>query len=86
MPRSLRLGLLHKTLLLCLPLLPLCVAHASNSHDWDFEETRTDSRDFVSGGMLHVHLTVGELHIKRGDSNKIQLRYTIKSRNAELVT
>jgi hypothetical protein len=30
--------------------------------------------------MLHVRLSVGDLHIKRGDSNRIRLHYTVKSR------
>ena len=30
--------------------------------------------------MLHVHLGVGDVHIKRGDADKINLRYTVKSR------
>jgi hypothetical protein len=69
----------HKAVLLFLLIVPFCAARASN-HDWDYEETHSDSRDFVAGGMLHVHLSVGDLHIKRGDTNKINLRYTIKSR------
>ena len=40
-----------------------------------------EARDFVAGGMLHVHLNVGDVHIKRGDTNKIHLTYTIKSRH-----
>jgi hypothetical protein len=65
----------YKVVLFCLVLVPLCVAS-----DWRYEETHTDSREFVSGGYIHVRLSVGDLHIKRGDSNKIQLRYTVKSR------
>jgi len=74
-----RLAPLHKTVLVCLLLVPFCAAR-SNDHDWNYEETHSDARDFVAGGMLHVHLSVGDLHIRSGDSNKIQLRYTIKSR------
>ena len=73
------LNQLYKAVLLCLFLVPLCAAGSGN-HDWDYEETHTDSRDFATGGMLHVHMSVGDLLIKRGDSNKISLRYTIKSR------
>lgn len=51
--------------------------HAAD--DWRYEETRRDSRDFVSGGFIHVRMTVGDLHIKRGDSNQIRLEYTVKS-------
>jgi hypothetical protein len=65
----------YKVVLFCLVLVPLCVAS-----DWRYEETHTDSREFVSGGYIHVRLSVGDLHIKRGDSSKIQLRYTVKSR------
>jgi hypothetical protein len=78
------LNLLRKAVLLCLLIVPFCAAYASN-HDWDYEETHSDSRDFVAGGMLHVHLSVGDLHIKRGDSSKINLRYTIKSRREKNV-
>jgi hypothetical protein len=74
----LRSTFLHKTVLCCLLLAPL--AFASNDHDWNYEETHTASRDFVSGGTLRVRMSVGDLHIKRGDSNKLSLRYTVKSR------
>jgi hypothetical protein len=69
---------LHKTILICLLLVPFCAASDWN-HDWDYEETHNDTREFVSGGMLHVRLSVGDLHIRRGDENKIRLSYTIKS-------
>ena len=62
-------------LLFCLFLVPL-----SSADDWRYEETRTDSRDFVSGGSLHVHFTVGDIHIRKSDTNKIKLEYTVKSR------
>jgi DUF4097 and DUF4098 domain-containing protein YvlB len=65
----------YKIALLCLFLAPLCGAS-----DWRYEETHTDSRDFVSGGSMHVRLSVGDLHIRRGDSSKIRLEYTVKSR------
>ena len=55
---------------------PLCTAS-----DWTYEETHADTRDFVSGGMLHVRLSVGDLRITPGGSNKIRLRYTVKSRH-----
>jgi hypothetical protein len=66
---------LYKTVLTCLLLVPFCAAH-----DWNYEETHTDSRSFTAGGMLHVHLTVGDVNIRRGDVSKISLRYTVKSR------
>jgi hypothetical protein len=79
------LKLLHKTVLACLlvvpSLVPFCAAGASHNSDWDYEETHTDAREFVPGGMLHVHLSVGDMHIKRGEANKISLRYTVKSRH-----
>lgn len=65
-----------KALFVCLMLVPLCAAS-----DWRYEETHTDARDFVSGGYLHVRFSVGSIHIKRGDSNKIRLEYTVKSRS-----
>jgi hypothetical protein len=65
----------HKALLFCLLLVPFCAAS-----DWRYEETHTDSREFVSGGYVHVRLSVGDLHIKRGDSTKIRVEYTVKSR------
>jgi hypothetical protein len=75
---------LYKTALLCLFLLPLSAAplRAANSenHDWDYEETHSDAREFSAGGFVHVRLGVGDMHIKRGDTNKISLRYTVKSR------
>jgi hypothetical protein len=73
---------LHKTFAICLLLLPCGAAplSAATPHDWNYEETHSDARDFVSGGMLHVHLGVGDVHVKRGDGNKIHLTYTIKSR------
>jgi hypothetical protein len=58
-------------------LVPFCAA----SDHWDYEESHSEVRDFVSGGMLHVRLSVGDLHITRGDSNKIRLQYTVKSRS-----
>jgi hypothetical protein len=85
-----RLTASHKTLMACLLLVPALVpfcavplsaaAPASAApNDWNYEETHTDAREFVAGGMLHVHLNVGDLHVKRGDGNKIHLRYTVKS-------
>jgi hypothetical protein len=64
----------------CLLLAPFAAAPYCAADDWKYEETRTDSRDFVTGGMLHLHLSVGDLHVRRSDSEKIRLRYTVKSR------
>ena len=47
----------YRVLLFCLALVPFCAAK-----DWNYEETKTDSREFVSGGYLHVRMSVGDLH------------------------
>jgi len=65
---------IYKPVLFCFLLVPLCAAS-----DWRYEESHTDSREFVSGGYVHVRLNVGDLHIKRGDSARIRLEYTVKS-------
>jgi hypothetical protein len=70
-----RSAVLHKTIFVCLLLSPFCRA----SDHWDYEETHNEVRDFVAGGMVHVRMTVGDLHILRSDSNQIRVRYTIKS-------
>src|SRR5579864_6051543 len=70
---------LHKTILLCLMLTPLAVAPWCAASDWNYEETHNNARDFAAGGFVHVRLRVGDVHIRRGDSNKISLRYTVKS-------
>ena len=75
---------LYKTALLCLFLLSLSAAPlratSGGNHDWDYEEAHSDAREFSAGGFVHVRLSVGDMHIKRGDTNKISLHYTIKSR------
>lgn len=70
----------YRLILFCLLLSPLCVAD-----DWNYEETHRDAHDFVAGGYLHVRMAVGDVHIKRGDSTKIKLEYTIKSRHEKNV-
>jgi hypothetical protein len=75
---------LYKAVLVGLVLIsfgavPLCAASDWN-HDWNYEDTRSDAREFAAGGFVHVRLSVGDVHIKRGDTNKISLHYTIKSR------
>jgi DUF4097 and DUF4098 domain-containing protein YvlB len=57
----------------------LCAA-SDHWNDWNYEETHDQARDFVAGGMVHLRLSVGDLHIKRSDSSQIRLRYTVKSR------
>ncbi|MGD0135889.1 MAG: DUF4097 family beta strand repeat-containing protein [Bryobacteraceae bacterium] len=78
-----RLNPVYKTVLACLFLLPFCTAlsfaAAPWSHDWDYEETHSDVREFAAAGFVHVRLSVGDVHIKRGDASKISLRYTVKS-------
>ncbi|HWY19590.1 MAG TPA: DUF4097 family beta strand repeat-containing protein [Candidatus Acidoferrum sp.] len=78
---SIRLAVLYKTIAVCFLLVPFCAA----SDHWDYEETHDEVRDFVAGGMLHVRLSVGDVHIKRGDSNQIRLHYTVKSRRESRV-
>src|SRR5438105_4137627 len=58
-----RLAWLHRTIAVCLVLVPFCAA----SDHWNYEESHDEVRDFVAGGMLHVRLGVGDLHIKRSD-------------------
>ncbi len=77
----LHLAMLHKTIVACLLLVPFSAA----SDHWNYEESHDEVRDFVAGGMLHVRLSVGDLHIKRSDSNQIRLHYTVKSRRESRV-
>jgi len=80
-----RLKPVHITVLSCVLLIPFCTAFGSNHNDWNYEETHSDVRDFVSGGMLHVHMTVGDVHVKRGGGDKIHLQYTIKARREKSI-
>ena len=73
--------ILHKTILVCLFLVPFAAA----SDHYDYEESHSDVRDFVAGGTLHVRLSVGDVRIMRGDSSKIRLHYTVKSRRESRV-
>jgi hypothetical protein len=70
-----RSTVLHKTIFVLLVLVPFC--HASDH--WDYEETHNEVRDFVAGGMVHVRMSVGDLHILRSNTSQIRVRYTIKS-------
>jgi hypothetical protein len=70
---------LQHTVLQDTPCLSVVRAFCTAS-DWNYEETHTDARDFVAGGMVHVRLPVGDVQIRRSDSNQIRLRYTVKSR------
>jgi len=71
--------LLRRAVLLSLSLLLLCAVPFAFADDWNYEETHRDTREFVSGGYVHVRMSVGDMHIKRGDSTKIRLEYTVKS-------
>lgn len=73
--------MIRKTILVLLLLVPFCAA----SDHWDYEESHSEVRDFVAGGMVHVRLSVGDVRITRSDSNKIHLRYTVKSRRESRV-
>ncbi len=82
----LRRSLLHATVSLCLFVvsgLYSQTAFAGGRNDWRYQESHSDSREFAAGGKVHVHLGVGDLRIRRGDSDKIRLHYTIKSRDKE---
>lgn len=78
--RSLVIRRFSATFVLSLFLVPLCAAS-----DWDYQETHHDSRNFTTGGSVHVRLSVGDLHVKRGDSSTIRLEYTVKSKSGKNV-
>jgi hypothetical protein len=80
MPQNIASVVVYRTLAVCCFLIPLVAPSLSAADDWKYEETRHDARDFVSGGSIHVRMTVGDLHIRRGDSNQIRLEYTVKSK------
>ena len=64
MARSIaRRTLLPQAILVGLLLVPLAVASDSDSK---YQDTHTDARDFVAGGMVHLRLRVGDLQIRRG--------------------
>jgi|SRR5579859_212434 len=81
MPTSpvLRPALLHRIFLFSFLLSLLAAAPFCAAKDWNYEETHRDSRDFVAGGYVHIRLSVGDLHIKRGNINQIRVEYTVKS-------
>ena len=72
---------IYKTILACVVIVSFSAVPSFASHDWDYEETRSDAREFAAGGFVHVRLSVGDVHVKRGDTNKVSLRYTVKSRH-----
>jgi hypothetical protein len=75
----LQLTRLQGTILLCLFLGSFCATPFCAASDSRYEETHSDGREFVASGFVHVRLSVGDLHIRRGNTDKIGLRYTIKS-------
>jgi hypothetical protein len=79
---------LYKILFACLLLTAFSAIRLSAAtpvsptpSDWDYQETHSDAREFVTGGMLHVHLGVGDVHVKRGEGPRIRVTYTVKSRH-----
>ncbi|HEY6764416.1 MAG TPA: hypothetical protein VI386_06565 [Candidatus Sulfotelmatobacter sp.] len=79
--KSLFVPVLNKTIVFCLLLSPF-VRASDDSHydDSQYKDSRTDVREFVARGRVHVRMGVGDLRITRGDSTEIRLRYTVKSR------
>ncbi len=82
--KSVRAAGLYKTILFCF-LLTIFGASSLRADDWKYEDTRHDAREFIAGGWIRVRMTVGDLHIKRGDSNQIKLEYTVKSKREKNV-
>lgn len=78
------ISLVGKTLF-AVSLIAFLAPSLCAADDWKYMETRRDVRDFVSGGSIHVRMTIGNLHIRRGDSNQIKLEYTVKSRRESSV-
>lgn len=74
-----RTMLIRRTVLGLLLLALLSAVPFAFADDWKYEETHRDAREFVTGGFVHVRMSVGDMHIKRGDSTKIKLEYTVKS-------
>ncbi len=81
----LRSNAFYKAALICVVLVSFSALPLHASDDWNYEDTRSDAREYTSGGFVHVRLTEGDMHIKRGDTNKISLHYTVKSRHEKNV-
>jgi hypothetical protein len=73
---SLAVSQFYRVALLCLILVPFAAGN-----DGKYEETRHEAREFVSAGSVHLRGVVGDVHIKRGDSNMIRLEYRVRSRS-----
>jgi hypothetical protein len=78
------LEVLLKAVLLTLILVPFCTA-SDHWRDSDYEESHSEVRDFVSGGMVHVRLSVGDVQVRRSNDNQIRVHYTVKSRHESYV-
>jgi hypothetical protein len=76
--------LFHKAIVGCLFFATLSELPCG-AKDWNYEESHNDAREFVTAGFVHVRLSVGDMRIRRGDSNRISLRYTVKSRHEKNV-
>jgi hypothetical protein len=77
-----RLNPLHKAVFTSLVFVLLMASFSvAGDDDWKYSESHSDTREFALGGMLHVRMSVGDLHIRRGDDDKIRLSYSIKSRS-----
>jgi DUF4097 and DUF4098 domain-containing protein YvlB len=76
-----RPSVVYRVIAVCLLLVPFCAA----ADDWNYEESHDVTRDFVAGGMVHVRMRVGDIHITRSDTTKIRLHYTVKSRREDRV-
>ncbi len=59
-------------------LVPFCTA-SDHWIDSDYEESHSEVRDFVAGGMVHVRLSVGDVQIRRSSNNQVRVHYTVKS-------
>ncbi len=55
-----------------------CAPAAFASSD-QYQESHSVTQEFVSGGVLHARMSVGDMRITRSSSNQIHLNYTIKS-------
>jgi hypothetical protein len=75
-----RSAMLQKTLLVCLILAPFCAA-SDHWKDWQYDESHEEVRQFVAGGTLHLRVPVGDVQIRRGDSDKIRMHYMVKSKH-----
>jgi DUF4097 and DUF4098 domain-containing protein YvlB len=64
-----------KTIFVCMVLVPFC----ASSNLKNYEESHDAVRDFAPGGTVHLRLKVGDVHIVRGDNDKIRIHYTVKS-------